>query len=387
MSSLASPPPPHPSMESVLFKLHQQLCTRALRSSSARTRNLLERTLLVLAVAGFGILLMAHWSFVHRGIPKTSSSYASSKSIPALCLASIPGFTREHVDVTHLSVWEDDDDEFEMRQHDQPQRSSVAFLETTSSPQEDTCFTIHNATRIVFSYSQVEGYLLLPTHIARERNLTIQHVVVAKHDVNCFGEPFLQQIVRLTGPDTVMINWILGLKSPHLGFVYNPRTNVMMDLQEYALPKYLHHHHHNPYYSSDYFLSSKQHSLLSYPYYSSRQHSHHTSKPPWHVQLTSKLAVVMKTCFLFFITTTLISFTLCETQERMLKFTHELQTQVRLRQAISSLVIGHLLENLVFVPQMIGLCFFLIEFYRGDKFLAFVILSLVWICEAFSVVR
>eukprot|EP00547_Thalassionema_nitzschioides_P007270 CAMPEP_0194221742 /NCGR_PEP_ID=MMETSP0156-20130528/31256_1 /TAXON_ID=33649 /ORGANISM="Thalassionema nitzschioides, Strain L26-B" /LENGTH=295 /DNA_ID=CAMNT_0038952247 /DNA_START=968 /DNA_END=1855 /DNA_ORIENTATION=+ len=35
---------------------------------------------------------------------------------------------------------------------------------------------------------------------------------------------------------------------------------------------------------------------------------------------------------------------------------------------------------------MVGMMFFLIEFYGGDKVLAFMVLSLVWVCEAFSMV-
>lgn len=430
-STLSPPPPPPPTMESVLFKLHQQLCTRALRNSSARFRNLLERALLVLAVSGFGILLMAHWSFVHRGVAVSSSSvYAKSgsfSSIPTQCLASIPGFQRDGVDVTHLRVWEDADEDSGdssgssdtvKQQQQQQQPTSAAFLESplfeaaaavkdeagACSMRRHQQDLLHNATRIVYSFSHIEGYLLLPPHIARQRNLTIQHVVVAKNDVHCFGEPFLQQIVRLIGPETVVINWILGgmVHTPLMGFVYNPRTNAMTDLQESALQSLVLQHQSPLYYSAEYahYMSSQQpnskhhhhhhhtdHDVYSNnPYYSTRQHPV-SFKLPWHFQLTSKLAVVMKTCFLYYIATTLISFTLCETQERMLQFTHDLQTQVRQGQTIKSLVIAHLLENLVFVPQMIGLCFFLIELYQGDKFLAFCILSLVWIFEAFSVIR
>ena len=47
----------------------------------------------------------------------------------------------------------------------------------------------------------------------------------------------------------------------------------------------------------------------------------------------------------------------------------------------------HVVENLVFVPIMVGMIFFLIEFYNGDKIAAFMVLSIVWVCEAFSVVR
>jgi hypothetical protein len=71
----------------------------------------------------------------------------------------------------------------------------------------------------------------------------------------------------------------------------------------------------------------------------------------------------------------------------MLEFTLQLQTRVRAGMPLGGLILDHVLENLVFVPIMIGMIFFLIELYGGDKFLAFMVLSMVWICEVFSAVR
>ena len=71
----------------------------------------------------------------------------------------------------------------------------------------------------------------------------------------------------------------------------------------------------------------------------------------------------------------------------MLEFTLQLQTRVRMRMPLAGLIVGHVLENLVFVPVMVGMIFFLIEFYGGDRFLAFAVLSMVWICEVFAAIR
>jgi hypothetical protein len=70
----------------------------------------------------------------------------------------------------------------------------------------------------------------------------------------------------------------------------------------------------------------------------------------------------------------------------MLEFTIQLQHHVREGWSLKRLIIMHIVENLVFCPIMIGMFFFLMEFYDGDKVLAFLVLSLVWICEVFSVV-
>jgi hypothetical protein len=99
------------------------------------------------------------------------------------------------------------------------------------------------------------------------------------------------------------------------------------------------------------------------------------------------MTILLQTSFLFFITTTLVSFTLRETQEHMLEFTHQLSRLVSSRQPLQGLVTTHVLHNLIFVPIMVGMMFFLIEFYKGDKFLAFLVMTIVWICEVFSVIR
>jgi len=98
-----------------------------------------------------------------------------------------------------------------------------------------------------------------------------------------------------------------------------------------------------------------------------------------------KVAILATTLFLFFTTTTLVSFTLRETQDRMLKFTYLLQHNIRNRKPIERLVFMHVVESLIFVPIMVGILFFLFEFF-GDQLLAIYVLTVVWLCEVFSVI-
>jgi hypothetical protein len=108
----------------------------------------------------------------------------------------------------------------------------------------------------------------------------------------------------------------------------------------------------------------------------------------WHHHfIIFKIGVLISSLFLFFATTTLVSFTLRETQDRMLHFTFQLQTHIRRRLPIAYLIFTHVIENMVFAPIMLGIIFFLTDCcYNGDRFLAFVILSGVWICEVFSAI-
>lgn len=79
-----------------------------------------------------------------------------------------------------------------------------------------------------------------------------------------------------------------------------------------------------------------------------------------------KCYVLVSTVFLFFTTSTIVSFTLRETQERMLKFTHLLQYHITRRLSYATLVFTHVVETLVFVPIMIGILFFLFEFFHDQ---------------------
>jgi Tumour-associated protein len=434
-------------MERVLYNLHYRCCTYALQTTSRRSRSYAEHTILILAVCCFGAVLLAHRTFVFY--PPASSSSSSSSStlstsaaaaaapssplsslgnnqnnsnnnnnnihnhrhhIPTQCLSSIPGFqSQSDVDVTHLLLLPDNEDDYSSNNNSSNNNRNSSYVRIqrpfhsnhqqqpySQQDHERTCEQHPPTEEIMFSYAREKGYLLLSPEICSTHNIIVQYVYVSKQDIQCFGEPFVQRLVfYLLGPDTVMINWLLGtfyntppppsppllpddLRNTHSsGYIYNPRTRVMIDVNDYD--SYRTHRGH-PTRTTSSSLSS-----LSLSSSSSQWREH------WFVrklqQLVLKLMVVIKTSFLFFITTTLVSFTLRETQCRMLHFTHTLQYHVRNHRPVIHLVTTHVMENLIFVPIMVGMIFFLIECYRGDKFLAFMVLSLIWVCESFSVVR
>ncbi|KAM0878088.1 hypothetical protein ACQ4PT_032498 [Festuca glaucescens] len=100
----------------------------------------------------------------------------------------------------------------------------------------------------------------------------------------------------------------------------------------------------------------------------------------------TKCGVLLMSLFVFFTTTMSVSFTLRETQSRMLRFTVQLQHHARHQLPTFQLIFVHVIESLVFVPIMIGILFFLFEFY-DDQLLAFLVLTLVWLCELFTMIR
>jgi hypothetical protein len=262
---------------------------------------------------------------------------------------------------------------------------------TNDDDDDDTCILTDNTNKntsaavvsfpddsqIVYSYSSTKAYLMLPSnHYLLEHHLSIQYVLASPTDPQCFGEPFLQFLVWncWVGPDNIFLNWLLALQAPNnnnnidatstststTGYVYHPKTHRLQELHSPQQPQ------------------GKS---------SNNNNTRPTTTTHRLVSLLFKLGVLLHITFLYFFCTTLVSFTLRETQERMLEFTQELSRRVHLSLPLQGLITTHVVQNLVFVPIMVGMMFFLIEFYSGDKFLAFMVLSIVWCVEVFSVIR
>ncbi|XP_070006271.1 membralin-like protein At1g60995 isoform X2 [Nicotiana sylvestris] len=210
----------------------------------------------------------------------------------------------------------------------------VQWLETRSNAFEPT-----------YLYTKEKGYLLLPEEARLRHNIrTINISISAWH--SCFGNRWQQLLInRLVGYDTILMNSLLN--SPGEGYLYNHQTKEFYNLT------YAHEQPENSARFGDY--------------------------------LVTKCGVLMMSLFVFFTTTMSVSFTLRETQTRMLKFTVQLQHHARHRLPTFQLIFVHVIESLVFVPIMIGILFFLFEFY-DDQLLAFMVLIFVWLCELFTLI-
>ncbi|XP_060186049.1 membralin-like protein At1g60995 [Lycium barbarum] len=211
---------------------------------------------------------------------------------------------------------------------------AVQWLETRSKAFEPT-----------YLYTKEKGYLLLPEEARLRHNIrTINISISARH--SCFGNRWQQLLInRLVGYDTILMNSLLN--SPGEGYLYNHQTKEFYNLT-YA-------------------------------------HEQPESSARFGDYLVTKCGVLMMSLFVFFTTTMSVSFTLRETQTRMLKFTVQLQHHARHRLPTFQLIFVHVIESLVFVPIMIGILFFLFEFY-DDQLLAFMVLIFVWLCELFTLI-
>ncbi|RID79803.1 hypothetical protein BRARA_A02511 [Brassica rapa] len=196
-----------------------------------------------------------------------------------------------------------------------------------------------------YLYTMEKGYFLLPDEAKSRHNIRTANVSIsARHP--CFGNRWQQLTInRVVGYDTIIMNSLQN--SAGQGYMYNFQTREFYNLS----------------YSQE--LSEGSSQFGDY--------------------LVTKCGVLMMSLFVFFTTTMSVSFTLRETQTRMLKFTVQLQHHAQHRLPTFQLIFVHVIESLVFVPIMIGILFFLFEFY-DDQLLAFMVLVLVWLCELFTLI-
>ncbi|KAJ6818869.1 uncharacterized protein M6B38_404605 [Iris pallida] len=196
-----------------------------------------------------------------------------------------------------------------------------------------------------YLYTSEKGYFLLPEEAKSRHNIQLINVTISAQN-SCFGNRWQQLLINsFVGYDTILMNSLLS--SPGQGYLYNYQTKEFYDLS------YGHESSEGPAKFGDYFVT--------------------------------KCGVLTMSLFVFFTTTMSVSFTLRETQSRMLKFTVQLQHHARHQLPTFQLIFVHVIESLVFVPIMIGILFFLFEFY-DDQLLAFLVLALVWLCELFTLI-
>ncbi|XP_010923757.1 membralin-like protein At1g60995 isoform X2 [Elaeis guineensis] len=197
-----------------------------------------------------------------------------------------------------------------------------------------------------YLYTVEKGFFLLSEGAKSRHNIRMINITISARNP-CFGNRWQQLLINsFVGYDTILTNSLLS--SPGQGYLYNFQTKEFYDLS------YGHELEEGPARFGDYFVT--------------------------------KCGVLIMSLFVFFTTIMSVSFTLRETQSRMLKFTVQLQHHARHQLPTFQLIFAHVIESLVFVPIMIGILFFLFEFY-DDQLLAFLVLTLVWLCELFTMIR
>ncbi|XP_023552859.1 uncharacterized protein LOC111810384 [Cucurbita pepo subsp. pepo] len=167
-----------------------------------------------------------------------------------------------------------------------------------------------------YLYTREKGFFLLPEGAKSRHNIqTINISMPAQH--SCFGNRWQKLLInRFVGYDTILMNSLLTF--PGQGYLYNYQTKEFYNLSYAFEPP------EGPARFGDYFVT--------------------------------KYGVLMMALFVFFTTTMSVSFTLRETQTRMLKFTVQLQHHAQHQLPTFQLIFVHVIESLVFVPSDVFVC-------------------------------
>ncbi|EFJ29169.1 hypothetical protein SELMODRAFT_440969 [Selaginella moellendorffii] len=211
-------------------------------------------------------------------------------------------------------------------------RRAVAWKDSLIVDRADKRGKIHDP---MYLYSVEKGYLILSEVAKVQHEIRTVNVSICAQNA-CFGNRWQRFLIdNFVGYDTILMNSLLTARDK--GYLYNFQTKELYNLN------YLQE------------SSGVSHGVEDY--------------------VVFKFGVLIMSLFVFFTTTMSVSFTLRETQARMLKFTVQLQHHARHRLPTFHLIFIHVFESLVFVPIMIGILFFLFEFF-DDQLLAFMVLTL-----------
>lgn len=360
-------------MEHVLYKLHIRILQGSNRFLGHKTRRTMEFGVLAFAVVCLAVLCNMHKVYVSSTSEQTQNCL--TKSLQALPHS-------DSIDVIEINIVN--------------ARKNVIGKGGVISNRNDS---------YLFSYER--GLLMLDNEI-RDRNNFTRHTFDFDARSECFGPSHLSFILNTwAGYDIVLMNWAVSAFGGK-GFLFKTTTKELFNLNyasDFESKKgiAIHDKGRNVHlHLTDNVVSKLYTSIFGLNGDQGKAASSSDASTDASIQcfgmLTCargqecvnselsgslsdciglvllkanqyagfKIGVVLSILFLFIVTTTLVSYTLRETQQRMLKFTYLLQYHVAHQLPIVSLVATHVLESLIFVPIIMGMYFFLFEFFSDQ---------------------
>ena len=153
----------------------------------------------------------------------------------------------------------------------------------------------------VYLFSTEKGYLLLREELRKLHSIRSVAVEIDSNN-ECFGGPMLQMLLEnFIGYDAIILNALVAHQKGE-GFVYSTRTKELFDLRHST--------------DKTHTLSVSAVSPFELDASTNANGLHKSAEGQGlEYRLAFKLGVLFMTCFLFFVTTTLVSFTLRETQQ------------------------------------------------------------------------
>lgn len=297
-----------------------------------------------------------------------------------------------------------------LNQREQEQQQETQGEEDTSLSKASVLLSPH-----VYIFSLERGIALLPNDLFTRHNFTALDIAVYQGDA-CFGSHMLAWFVHnVVGYDVIVTNWVISAFEGN-GFLLNNRSKSLYNLnmagdfvskkgvsllsEQLAMTNN---------YADDDISGNTGHNFVFWPKVKNMVFDKITNflndllpsfvtvarvESLWHTfllrtgfdssilghsvrwtlsvltklyqYLVFRIGVLFSTAFIFFISSTLMSFTLRETQHRMLSFTYVLQFHIARNRPIYEAVLTHVRESVIFVPIVSGFMFFLFNFYSDQ---------------------
>ncbi|KAG6610222.1 putative mitochondrial protein [Phytophthora cinnamomi] len=324
-------------MEEVYFRLHAQLIQWTQRLLSAKN---LERIELVLFVAASHLLLLCfllHTSFISDG---------GHVGCLDQFLETPYSLQDEQLRLLRIQILPD---------AEAADWSLVTgSLSSYSVSGNTTGVLVRQDPGLGFVYAQQKSLLALLEHAdALQTDVTMDTLYLPMKS-QCFQLRWLDELPlwtlirdRVIGFDTILVNQLINHHGAR-GFFMREDSRVVVD--------------------------------MSYGVFNPA-----AAAQSWLRFVAMKFKILHTILFLFFVVTALVAFVLMETQKRMITFAALFQNRQQLQIPFANLVVTFFAQSLMFVPVMVGMLFFLFELYK-DRFLAFGVMTVMWVGESFSVV-
>lgn len=393
-------------MEQVLFRLHYRIMSNTNRLLNRSFRRSMEWSILLAAIATLAVLFVLHTSYIgsegERSNVNCLSQYISFVNQPTHESSCQLAFD-DNIDLLKIQLRSHLNLSRALKQFVQPETLNISTNESLTIQERK----IHYLNQLypekdafTFYFSRHRGVLMLTQESgAYNRQFRILDLNL-RTDMPCFGSNLPTTLLHFSKSyDVVVMNWAIQAFNGS-GYLYDVQSRELFNLH-YAASS----------------LAKKGSDLSDM----GRRESYNTNsqlildawkqvktaviipalkalyqwlgstfqfQPPeslawlddWLVTLQAsfpwiyffyqyvaiRAGVVFSTTFLFFISTTLINYILRETQERMLRFTFVLQYYITHRIPYHLLIATHVIGSLVFVPIIMGIYFFLFEFFSDQ---------------------
>jgi len=340
----------------IRFAVRYDMPRRALsRALSSRVLWFLECISAIYACILLILLLTLHFGFVRRD---GCAEYLSTQ---------LHFHTNDTTNSTHIQSNSVDLIQFQF--NFQSETSSVYYSEEIKSafeqiPFSNTLLSLAPPIHHQFQVSYDRGVLLLSPKLIETYKISMQHITIdSQHQ--CLGPyPIRSLFEHLIGYETVAVNAFSRLIESQHSFTRSETRWFFKNVDSGAV----------------YSLNAAE---TTYQPGNIIKEPRRLISTVFNMVLR-RFGALITSMFMMCSVGSLVAFALKEVQLRAWKLTIDLQDHIRAQLSYTDVLLRYSLDAIVLVPILIGILFFMFEFFKDHR-LAFAVLVVAWLCELFVI--